>query len=90
MKHPWFDGINWAAVMGMKYKPPFVPILKHEQDTTYFSAAITSTSLESVSSYSSMSNEPEQTKYFGGFDYNADEEDEDEEGEGGEKGEGGK
>jgi len=43
--HPWFKGIDWEAVMGCKYKPPFVPILKSEQDTTYFSAAITSSSL---------------------------------------------
>jgi len=43
--HPWFEGINWDAVMNYKYKPPFVPILKNDQDTTYFSAAITSSSL---------------------------------------------
>ena len=54
--HKWFEGINWDAVQSCKYKPPFVPILKSDQDTTYFSAAITSSSLESVSSYSSGMN----------------------------------
>ena len=75
--HPWFEGINWEAVQSCKYKPPFVPILKSDQDTTYFSAAITSSSLESVSSYSSGMNrdaEPTEDKYFSGFDYNPDEE----------------
>lgn len=43
--HKWFEGINWDAVQSCKYKPPFVPILKSDQDTTYFSAAITSSSL---------------------------------------------
>lgn len=56
-----------------------MPILKSDQDTTYFSAAITSSSLESVSSYSSGMNrdsETSETKYFSGFDYNPDEENE--------------
>ncbi len=58
-----------------------MPILKSDQDTTYFSAAITSSSLESVSSYSSgmgasRENEAGDNKYFSGFDYNPDEENE--------------
>lgn len=56
-----------------------MPILKSEQDTTYFSAAITSSSLESVSSYSSgmsRENDSGENKYFSGFDYNPDEESE--------------
>ena len=76
MSHPWFNGINWQAVMNRKYKPPFVPILKSQQDTTYFSAAITSSSLQSVNSYSNMANrqsESSESKYFSGFDYDADE-----------------
>lgn len=48
-------------MISKKYKPPFVPILKSEQDTTYFSAAITSSSLESVSSYSTMGREGESS-----------------------------
>jgi hypothetical protein len=72
--HPWFNGINWECVMQRKYKAPFVPILKSEEDTTYFSAAITSSSLESVSSYSTMRDtDPMENKYFSGFDYNPDE-----------------
>jgi hypothetical protein len=75
MVHPWFKGINWLAVSSKKYKPPFVPILKSEQDTTYFSAAITSSSIESVNSYASMASREGETesKYFSGFDYNPDE-----------------
>jgi hypothetical protein len=68
-------------VQSSKYKPPFVPILKSDQDTTYFSAAITSSSLESVSSYTSGMGVGRETgtgedKYFSGFDYNPDEENE--------------
>ena len=54
INHPWFQGINWQAVQSKKYKAPFVPVLKSEHDTTYFSAAITSSSLESITSYSGM------------------------------------
>ena len=64
-------------MVSRKYKPPFVPILKSKQDTTYFSAAITSSSLESVNSYSAMSNresEASSSQYFSGFDYDAEEE----------------
>lgn len=79
MVHPWFTGINWDAVASRKYKPPFVPILKNEQDTTYFSAAITTSSIESVNSYASMptrEHENAETKYFSGFDYNPDDDNE--------------
>jgi hypothetical protein len=59
-------------VASKKYKSPFVPVLKSEHDTTYFSAAITSSSLESVTSYASMPNRDEkaESSYFAGFDYN--------------------
>ena len=58
-----------------------MPILKSEQDTTYYSAAITSSSLESVSSYSNMPSRESgsaESTYFSGFDYNPDEENENE------------
>ena len=73
--HPWFSGINWESVYSGKYKPPFVPVLKGEHDTTYFSAALTTSSLESVSCYAApvKENENNEGKYFSGFDYNPDE-----------------
>ena len=33
-KHPFFKGIDWDNVRNMK--PPFIPILKNEYDTSYF------------------------------------------------------
>ena len=33
-KHPFFKGIDWNNVKNMK--PPFIPILKNEYDTSYF------------------------------------------------------
>jgi hypothetical protein len=50
--------------------------LKNDEDTTYFSASITSSSLESVRSYAAVSSRGshlDKTKYFAGFDYNPDE-----------------
>lgn len=66
--------------MGQKYKSPFVPVLQNEQDTTYFSAAITSSSLESVTSYATMPSREDtgEVNYFAGFDYSPEDENENE------------
>ena len=33
-KHPFFKGVDWDNIRNMK--PPFIPILKNEYDTSYF------------------------------------------------------
>ncbi|XP_059170910.1 cAMP-dependent protein kinase catalytic subunit PRKX-like [Physella acuta] len=35
-KHKWFKGQNWEAVYAKKLKPPIIPELSHDGDTTNF------------------------------------------------------
>jgi len=35
-KHPWFKGLDWAALLGGKIKAPYVPIIKNPEDLTNF------------------------------------------------------
>ncbi len=35
-KHPWFKGINWKDVAERKLRPPYIPELNGEGDTSNF------------------------------------------------------
>ena len=41
MSHPWFNGVDWAAMEQMKVEPPFKPTLESECDTQFFSKEFT-------------------------------------------------
>jgi len=47
-KHPWFEGIDWGAVLRREYKPPFVPKTKSEIDVSNFDVEFTKTSIDSL------------------------------------------
>ncbi len=35
-KHPWFQGVNWEALLNKEIKAPFKPVIKSEIDVSYF------------------------------------------------------
>lgn len=35
-KHPWFEDVNWNALLDKKPKAPFVPTIKSEVDISNF------------------------------------------------------
>ena len=39
-KHPWFEGIDWNAVLRREFKPPFVPKTKGDLDVSNFDVVI--------------------------------------------------
>ncbi len=41
MKHPWFDGVDWDAIMAKKIKPPFKPKLASEIDVRHIDSTFT-------------------------------------------------
>lgn len=45
--HPWFNDVNWEAMLEKKIKAPFVPMLKNELDVSNFDPEFTETSIDS-------------------------------------------
>ena len=39
--HPWFEKVDWNALMEKKIKPPFIPKIKNELDVTHFDEEFT-------------------------------------------------
>ena len=35
-RHPWFHGLDWQKVVEKKYKPPFIPPARAQNDTSNF------------------------------------------------------
>lgn len=35
-KHPWFDGLDWDALLRKEIPAPFVPIIKEDTDVSNF------------------------------------------------------
>ena len=64
--HPWFDKVNWNALVTKSIKSPFVPILSSDSDISNFDEEFTSCSVES---YSENSNMAEEGKNFAGFSF---------------------
>ena len=44
--HPWFEKLNWDALLRRKIKPPFMPKLSSDIDITNFDSEFTSCSIE--------------------------------------------
>jgi Serine/threonine protein kinase len=34
--HPWFDGVDWDAILRKEVQAPFTPIIKNETDVSNF------------------------------------------------------
>lgn len=47
--HPWFQDLDWQALLNKQYDSVFTPKLKHEADLSYFCPEFTSQTLESKS-----------------------------------------
>lgn len=45
--HPWFEKVNWKALLNHAIKAPFVPILTSDADISNFDEEFTSCSIES-------------------------------------------
>ena len=64
--HPWFDKVNWNALLNKSIKSPFVPILSSDADISNFDEEFTSCSIESYSENTGMD---EEGKNFPGFSF---------------------
>jgi serum/glucocorticoid-regulated kinase 2 len=66
--HPWFEDVNWDALLKMQYEAPFVPKLTSEADLQHFDPEFTEIPINSMS----MSGGTMQKyKQYDGFSYNA-------------------
>lgn len=65
--HPWFEKVNWNALLAKSIKAPFVPILTSEVDTSNFDEDFTSCSVESYKE--TDSDMVEEGQHFEGFSY---------------------
>ena len=65
--HPWFEKVNWNALMSKSIKAPFVPILTSDADTSNFDEDFTNCSVESYSE--SQSDMLDEGKKFEGFSF---------------------
>ena len=67
--HPWFEKVNWNALMSRSIKAPFVPILTSDTDISNFDEQFTNCSVES---YNENNDTKEETKDFAGFEFQQD------------------
>lgn len=65
--HPWFEKVNWNALLARSIKAPFVPILTSDADTSNFDEDFTNCSVESYSE--SNSEMVEEGRKFDGFSF---------------------
>ncbi len=35
-EHPWFSPVNWTALFNKEIKPPFIPLVKTDDDISHF------------------------------------------------------
>jgi serine/threonine protein kinase len=47
--HPWFENINWTALLDKKYDAPFVPKITQDTDLQHFDPEFTEMSMNSMS-----------------------------------------
>jgi len=39
-EHPWFAPVNWTALFNKEIKPPFIPLIKTDDDISHFDPVI--------------------------------------------------
>lgn len=61
--HPWFEKVNWNALISKSIKAPFVPILTSDVDISNFDEEFTSCSVESYNENDKL----DDGKNFEGF-----------------------
>lgn len=69
-KHPWFENVNWNALLLMKYDAPFVPNIASDDDLQYFDRQFTESVINSMSVSENATNT--QYKNYEGFTYDPD------------------
>ena len=47
--HPWFENIDWTALLRSSIKPPFLPILQNNEDVGNFAPEFTESNIDSGS-----------------------------------------
>ena len=67
--HPWFEDVNWDALLKMQYEAPFVPKLTSPTDVQHFSQEFTELPLNSLSLSNSS---PSKYVHYEGFTYDCD------------------
>jgi serum/glucocorticoid-regulated kinase 2 len=55
--HPWFQGVDWGAILKKKQKAPFVPNIKSEIDVSNFDPEFTECDVESYNEASTKSHD---------------------------------
>lgn len=48
MNHPWFESVDWDALLRKEVKAPFVPQIDNETDVSNFDPEFTEASIESL------------------------------------------
>ena len=74
--HPFFEKINWKAIMNKAIKAPFIPILSSESDISNFDPMFTSSTLESYSEQKQQDIEVEVNQdHFADFEFGGEDRD---------------
>ncbi|XP_055132494.1 serine/threonine-protein kinase N2-like isoform X2 [Symphalangus syndactylus] len=71
-KHPFFQLIDWRALMDKKVKPPFIPAIKGREDVSHFSDEFTSKAPILTPPQEPRILSEEEQEMFRDFDYTAD------------------
>lgn len=67
--HPWFEKVNWNALLNRTIKAPFVPILTSDADNSNFDEEFTTKSINSYSE--NKSSMDEESVDFVGFNFSS-------------------
>jgi len=60
----WFSGVDWDAFLNKKIRPPFIPVIKGDLDTSNFDPEFTETTVDSYKGNSMGSMVYEQFENF--------------------------
>jgi len=53
-RHPWFQRVDWDAILNKQIRPPFIPKIKNEIDVSCFDDEFVSGEVQSVSENGSL------------------------------------
>lgn len=66
--HPWFETIDWSGLVNNTLKPPFIPVLRNDEDVANFAPEFTESNINSdTESLSPVRGE--NGKAYEGFSY---------------------